>query len=275
MTSWRFALMGSVRSIAAFLSLLPRWPPPGSEPSAHQLVSAPRQRVLSRGRPIRTARRRSAGAARRTGHDGPSDPSGPCRPECSGRRRQGGASGGHVVDHQHPEPRDRVRHEHRAPTALHCRPPGLGRAAPPGEAGTDGHAEAPADRPGEMLRLVEAPAPAPDGRGRRPRDDVDRARGLLPQPLDQRRGQDRQGGPRVAVLEPGQRLPHRPFVGEGRHPPVDRRWWGLPGRARPGALDTGGADRRRRPAAPDATSREERLDQAVDGLHWDQPTEGV
>jgi hypothetical protein len=239
------------------------------------MVSAPREGVLSRGRPIRTARRRRAGAAWRAGHRGPSDPSGPRRAEAPGRRRQGGARGGHVVDHQDPEPGHRARHEDRPPTALLGRPPGLGRPGPPGETGPDRDAEAPADRPGQMLGLVEAPAPAADGRGRRPGDDVEWAHGRVAEPLHQRGGQNRQGGPGVAVLQPGQRLPHGPFVGEHRDPPVDRWWCGIRCRGRPGALETGRAKRRGPPAAADAAGREEQLEQAVENLHGAEPTDGV
>jgi hypothetical protein len=239
------------------------------------MVSAPRERLLSRGRPIRTARRGRRAPARRSRHHGRSDPSSPGRAEFPGRGRQGGACGGHIVDHQHPEPANRARrHEDRPPTALLRRSPGLGRTGPAGEAGPDGHAEAPADRPGEMLRLVEAPALAPDGSCRRPGDDVDRAERLLPQALDQGGGQDREDRPRVAVFQPGERFPYRPFVGEGGHPLFHRRGSSAGGR-RPGARETGGAQGRLWPAAADAAGREKRFEQGAEDLHAPEPIEGV
>ena len=123
-----------------------------------------------------------------------------------------------------------------------------GRAGPPHQARPDGGTQRPPHRPGEMLGLVEAPPPAPGGRGRRPGDDVDRARKPGPERSHQGGRQDREGRPGVAVFQPGEGLPHRPLVGEGGDPPVEP----LVGGARPPSR--AGRRRRRpgtaRPAAP-------------------------
>src|SRR5581483_10794801 len=142
------------------------------------------------------------------------------------------------------------------------------------EAGPNGHTQAPAHRPGEMLGLVEAAAAAPRRRRRGPGHRVDRTGKVGLQAPHEGRAQDREGRPDVAVLHPGQGLPHRTLVAEGGRPPVEpRRWWRLS--RRPGPGEAGGAERPGRGAAPDAAGREQTVEERAEHLHAPDGTEWV
>jgi hypothetical protein len=125
-----------------------------------------------------------------------------------------------------------------------------------------------------MLGLVEAPPPAPGGGGRRPGDHIDPAQRLLLEPLDEGSGQGRQGTPGIAVFQAGQRLAHRPLVGENGHPAVEGRRGGHPP-GPPGPGETGGTQRGRRPPTAHAAGGEQRLEQSAEDLHGAEATEGV
>ena len=188
-------------------------------------------------------------------------PAGAATAQDPGGRRQSGSGRGDVVDDEDPPTRHRERpgaEDGPSPAGL-GRPPRLRWARETQEAWPRRDTEAPGDRPGEVLGLIERAGPAAGGGGGRPGHDVDRPRQLGPQAPDEAGGQAREGRARVAVLHPGEGLPHRPLIGEHRGPPVDPGW-GPATRHRADGGQAPGTDRPPLLATTGATGRQQHLE---------------
>jgi hypothetical protein len=188
------------------------------------------------------------------------DPTGARHPQGRGGRRHRRPRRNDVVNHQD-NPGSRAGPEGRAVPARLAGLARLGRPRVTAEEATAGQPCLARHRPGEEPGLVISPATAPGSRGWHPGDHVNH---VAFDQDDHGSSQPGHRGPGVAVLEAGQELSGRTFVGQGGATVVEPGRRGH-GRRRAQGTDASPAGRRTRSVAQRATAREE---------HGFDPTQG-
>ena len=174
-------------------------------------------------------------------------------PQGARRRRERGARRGDVVDHQHRQWHPAAHAERRPGKAGGPVEAGLGRPGPTDEQPSTATAEAPPDRAGQQLGVVEAALATAVGGGRRPGDDLGQ-RWL--ECRNHRVGDPTDRRVRAAILHASDDLTDDARVRERRGPTVD------PGRrhARMRRFEDARTDRAHRAgaSAPGARERQQR-----------------